>query len=153
MDADQYLAERVQDQIDWHSKKSSANQRNFKRLQVVIIIASALLPLLAGFQGDSYDLRLVIGGIGVLVAILTGLLSLYRFQDLWVEYRLTAESLTQEKYRFLTGAPPYDSGDTLGALVERVESILSDQNSQWQHIAKAEPRETQRPDEAPEEAE
>ncbi len=134
MDAEQYLAERVQDQIDWHSAKAAANQRAFKWLQVIVIVAGALLPLLAGLEDAASGLTWVMGGIGVLIAALTGIAGLYRFNELWVEYRLTAESLSQEKYRFLTATAPYHEGDTKATLVERVEAILSDQNAQWQKI-------------------
>ena len=153
MDADQYLTERVQDQIDWHNRKSTWNQRNFKRLQIVVILSSALLPLLAGLQSAAGESAakygLTIGIIGVIVAVLTGIASLYRFQELWVDYRLTAEALTQEKYRYLTGTAPYDSGDGLQLLVERVESILSEQNSQWQQVAKAKSKATEGPEVLP----
>ncbi len=134
MDAEQYLAERVQDQIDWHDAKSSANQRSFKALQVVIIVASALIPLLAGFEDRAGGLTYAIGAIGVLVAVLTGVVSLYRFNELWIDYRLTAEALSQEKFRYLTRTAPYHEGDLLSTLVQRVEAILSDQRSQWQQV-------------------
>lgn len=134
MDAEEYLSERLQDQIDWHSAKSAANQRRYKQLQIVVIVASALLPLFAVLEDEAGGLTYAIGGIGVLVAALTGLASLYRFNELWIDYRLTAESLTQEKYRFLTGTAPYHEGDGLATLVERVEAILSDQNARWQQV-------------------
>lgn len=136
MDAQQYLTERVQDQIDWHNRKSAANQRNYKQLQVIVIASSALLPLLAGFQSTTPQLGYAIGAIGVVIAVLTGVASLYRFQELWVDYRMTAEALTQEKYRFLTQSSPYDKDASLAQLVQRVEAVLSHQNSQWQQVAK-----------------
>ncbi len=136
MDAEAYLEDRLQTQIDWHSAKSGWNQKMFKRLQVVVIVSGALLPFLAGFQGQVPRLSWAIGALGILVAVVTGVLSLYRFQELWVDYRLTAESLQQEKYRFLTGVPPYDSGPTVAVLVDRVESVLAEQSSQWQQLTK-----------------
>ena len=135
MDADNYLEERLQSQIDWHEAKSGWNQRMFKRLQVVIIVAGALLPFLAGFQDQLPGTAWAIGGLGVLVAVVTGVISLFRFQELWVDYRLTAETLQQEKYRFLTGVAPYDTEGALAVLVDRVESVLAEQNAQWQQVA------------------
>ena len=135
MDTQTYLEERLQSQIDWHERKSGWNQRMFKRLQIVIIVAGALLPFMAGFQEQVPRLAWAIGGLGVLVAVVTGVISLYRFQELWVDYRLTAEALQQEKYRFLTGVPPYDIDGAMAVLVDRVESVLAEQNSQWQQVA------------------
>ncbi len=138
MNASEYLEQRLQNQIDWHERKSGWNQRWFKRLQIVVITSGALLPLLAGLQAAQVPgMSYAIGALGVIVAIVTGVLGLYRFQELWIDYRLTAESLNQEKYRFVTGSPPYDVADSLAALVERVEGILAEQNSQWQQVAQA----------------
>ena len=67
--------------------------------------------------------------------MVTGVISLFRFQELWVDYRLTAETLQQEKYRFLTGVAPYDTEGALAVLVDRVESVLAEQNAQWQQVA------------------
>ena len=134
MDTETYLEERLQAQIDWHEAKSGWNQRMFKRLQVVVIVAGALLPFLAGFQQQVPRMSWAIGALGILVAVVTGVISLYRFQELWVDYRLTAETLQQEKYRFLTGVPPYGTNAAMDVLVDRVESVLAEQNSQWQQL-------------------
>ena len=132
MDCETYLDERLQAQIDWHERKSAWNQRMFKRLQIVLIVAGALLPFAAGFQQTVPELAWATGLLGVLVAVVTGLLGLYRFQELWVDYRLTAEALQQEKYRFVTSVPPYDAGNRFALLVARVESLLAEQTAQWQ---------------------
>src|SRR3954471_6125598 len=44
--SDEYLTRRVQNQIDWYDKKSVWNQKCFKRLRIVEIIAAAMIPLL-----------------------------------------------------------------------------------------------------------
>lgn len=146
MNATEYVKQRLQDQIDWHEAKSGWNQRWFKRLQLVVIAAGALLPLLAGLQAAEVPgMSYAVGALGVVVAIVTGTLGLYRFQELWIDYRLTAEALNQEKYRFVTGSPPYDVAESLPILVERVEAILAEQNSQWQQVAQAAAAEAEAP--------
>jgi len=69
--------------------------------------------------------------MGVAVAAIGGLLSLYRFQEKWVEYRVTAENLVREKFFFLAGTAPYDTNEKFQTLVTRVEAILAAENMQW----------------------
>jgi hypothetical protein len=78
--------------------------------------------------------------MGVGVATIGGLLSLYRFQEKWVEYRVTAENLKREKYFFLTGTAPYEADDKFQILVMRVEAILAAENVQWAESAAAKKR-------------
>jgi Protein of unknown function (DUF4231) len=49
----------------------------------------------------------------------------------WIEYRATAESLKKEKFLFLTQTDPYDKDDAFHLLVERVEALLSKENTEW----------------------
>ena len=49
MTTNNYLTDRVDDQIDWYDKKSSWNQRMFKQLQILQIVAAASIPFLTGF--------------------------------------------------------------------------------------------------------
>src|SRR6202042_1603438 len=44
------IMERLEDQIAWYDRKSSANQRYFKRIKIVEIAAAAFIPLLSAFN-------------------------------------------------------------------------------------------------------
>ena len=73
--------------------------------------------------------------MGLLITIITGVVTLYKFQENWIEYRTTCETLRHEKYLFLTQADPYDIEDPFKLLVQRVENLISKENTQWaQHI-------------------
>ena len=128
---EEYVEQRLTDQISWYDRKSSTNQRWFKWLRFVEIVAAATIPFLSGFAGDSFPIKIAIGALGVLVAVLASLLGLLHLQEHWIEYRATAESLTREKFLFLTQTEPYDKDDAFHLLVQRVEALLSKENADW----------------------
>jgi|SRR6476646_8699940 Protein of unknown function (DUF4231) len=128
---EEYVEQRLTDQISWYDRKSKTNQRCFKWLRFVEIVAAATIPFLSGFAGDSFPIKIVIGALGVLVAVLASLLGLLHLQEHWIEYRATAESLTREKFLFLTQTEPYDRDDAFHLLVQRVEALLSKENADW----------------------
>ena len=134
MDEEQYFVRRLDDQIAWYSKKSQWNQRWYKRLRSVEILAAGLIPFLTGFvpiQGNTTYLKLSVGGLGVLVTVVAGVVTLYRFQELWLRYRTASESLKHEKFLFLTQAAPYGGENPFRLLVRRVESLLSQEHATW----------------------
>jgi uncharacterized protein DUF4231 len=128
---EEYIEQRLNDQIGWYDRKSVINQRLFKRLRFVEIVAAATIPFLSGFAGDSFPIRIAIGALGVLVAVVASLLGLLQLQEHWIEYRGTAESLRKEKFLFLTQTGPYDKDDSFHLLVQRVEGLLSKENTDW----------------------
>ena len=128
---DEYINERVDDQIGWYDQKSQRAQRWFKILRAIEIIAAGSIPLFAGFGGGSNWSVVVAGVLGAAVAILASFLSLNQFQENWIEYRTTCESLKHEKYLFLTNAEPYHEEDHFGLFVQRIESLISKENSAW----------------------
>lgn len=128
---EEYVEQRLTDQISWYDRKSSTNQRWFKSLRFVEIVAAATIPFLSGFAGDSFPIKIAIGALGVFVAVLASLLGLLHLQEHWIEYRATAESLTREKFLFLTQTEPYDKDDAFHLLVQRVEALLSKENADW----------------------
>jgi len=99
MDEAEYLKQRVDDQIDWYDRKSQSNQKGFKRLRVIEIAVATLIPLLAGYAGESAHLDAAIGGLGLLVAVLASVVSVYQFQENWTEYRVTCEALRRRPSR------------------------------------------------------
>ena len=97
---------------------------------MVEIISAALIPFLTGRRWP-YE-QFVIGGLGVLITILEGILHLNEYQENWSSYRNTAESLKHEKFLFLAKAGPYaNAADPRAVLAERIEGVISQENSQW----------------------
>jgi hypothetical protein len=124
------LFQRLVDEQTWYSQKARAARSAFKRIKVTEIVAAAIIPFLTGhtWPGVTY----VVGGLGVLITILEGLLHLNQYQENWTNYRNTAESLKHEKFLFLAKAGPYAGvADPWATLAERVEALISQENSQW----------------------
>ena len=137
MNQEEYLKNRLDDQIGWYDRKSMQNQKWFKRLQVAAVLASATIPFLSGYITEtSLLLKISVGLLGLAVAAITAVLGLYKFQENWLEFRTTCESLKHEKYLFLTKSDPYDGEEPFKLLVERVESLISKENTAWNRYMK-----------------
>jgi hypothetical protein len=126
-----YLKNRLDDQISWYSKKSASNQKMYKRLQMITIITAASIPFLSGYTEFHELVKIVIGLIGVIIASITAILSLNKYQENWLNYRTTAESLKHQKYLYITGTDPYHEENAFNVLVQQVETLISKENSNW----------------------
>ncbi len=102
---------------------------------------AAAIPLLVGFvMPEGLNLKIAVGLLGVVVAVISGVLALHKFQENWIQYRCTTEALMHEKFLFMTRTEPYDQDPPFPFLVHRVESLISTENSSWvQYIARNEP--------------
>ncbi|MEH6345019.1 MAG: DUF4231 domain-containing protein [Bermanella sp.] len=132
----EYLEDRLESQLKWYSDKSSFNKTWFSRLRLLEIIAAALIPFLSGMADKINYSAWIIGGLGVLIAVSAAISSLLKFQENWIEYRTISEQLKHEKYIYLTDTKPYDSDNKFNLLVERVESLISKENSTWAATSK-----------------
>ncbi|NJD54213.1 MAG: DUF4231 domain-containing protein [Candidatus Methanoperedens sp.] len=121
--------ERLEDQISWYDTKSMENQKWYKRLKVAEIIAAAIIPFAAGFDG----LGILTGILGILIIIFIGIQSLNQYHDNWISYRSTAEQLKHEKYLWLSKAGAYkDINNPEVMLAERIESLISREHAKWE---------------------
>lgn len=139
MTEDEYIKERVDNQINWYSTKSGTNKNYHLWTKALVIVFAALIPFAAGFiSPDTAWLNYLIATLGVLTAIFTGLSALLKFQEKWNEYRTTSETLKHEKYLFITKSGPYDKEDeSFKTFVSRIENLISKENSAWsQYINK-----------------
>ena len=138
MNQDEYIEKRADDQITWYDRKSQTNQKAFNWLRVVEIVAAASISLLAGYSDTVLALKFVVGALGLLIAVPASVLSLYRFQENWTGYPITCESLKQhEKHPFLTRAESYNGDDPFPPFVQRVESLISREHSNWAQYMRA----------------
>ncbi len=136
MTEEQYLSERVDDQIDWYSTKSTINKGYHIWSNGLIIFFAALIPFTSGVDIEDAEWpRYVTALLGVMTATLTGLSTLLKFHEKWTTYRITAESLRREKILYKTAVSPYDkNGTTFKNFVHNVERIMNSENSSWNEI-------------------
>jgi len=130
--------QRLEDQIAWYSSKSRSAQKIFKRFKVVEIIAAALIPFLSGLSfSDTVRVYIPVttGILGMLITILEGILHLNQYQQTWANYRATSEALKHEKFLYIAHAGSYATvSDPDALLAERVEGLVSQENSQWTSV-------------------
>lgn len=138
-DSDPIVA-RLEDQIAWYDRKSMSCQRIFKRIKTIEILAAALIPFLAAAKELPWSPWLT-GGLGVMITVLEGILQLGQYQQNWITYRSTCESLKHEKYLYLGKAGPYASSpDAHALLAERVESLVSQEHAKWASAQQSQPK-------------
>jgi hypothetical protein len=132
MTSEEYVAKRLDEQYEWLSRKSSANQRWYRRLRTAEICLAGSVPVLAAYAMSSSTAQLGAALAGAFTAIVAGSMGLWKHQELWVQYRATAEALQREKMLFLTHTSPYDDPATaFNTLVNRVESLLGSDTASW----------------------
>ena len=132
MDADELLKTRLESQITWYDRKSASNKTANTWTKIVEIVGAAVIPFLAGYaQSGATWISILIGILGIVVAVTAATSALLKFQEQWLKYRTTAESLKKEKYLFGTRVEPYDGADALSVLVQRVETLISQENTNW----------------------
>jgi hypothetical protein len=120
--------ERLEDQITWYETQSARNQRDYKRLKYVEIIAAAAIPVVTGLDVS----RVVPAILGGLVLLIEAILHLNQYQQNWITYRSTAEALKHEKYLYLAHAAHYvAASDPRALLAMRVEGLVSQEHARW----------------------
>lgn len=137
MDEKEYLKSRLDDQITWYDKKSQFNQKMYKRLVLIEILFSISIPFLTSYANDETPIiKVIIGVVAVAIAMIAGIMNLYKFQENWINYRTTSETLKHEKFLFMTKSGVYredKSQETAyNNLVTRIETIISKENTNWQ---------------------
>jgi hypothetical protein len=138
MGPETYLMERVQDQENWMEGKSGSCKNNYQRGKLMVILLSVSIPLLVTFIDLHSYFKYIIAAVGVLIAAMEGVLSLYDYQNSWISYRQTLEALKREKFFFATKSSIYKKDRSFQFFVERVETILTMENTNWSESALSE---------------
>lgn len=134
-DIEQYHETRYKDQLQWYSSSATNNKTWHRRFQVGIAVLSAGVTVTVALgmnDGAAAAWHIVSLTTSALITVLATLQKVFRFHDNWVEYRTTAEDLKKERYyhEFLCG--DYANAECPDQLfVERVEALISQQNTQW----------------------
>ena len=131
-DFNDYMKNRVEDQISYFDSSAIKNQRAYRRLKLTSIACNILTTMaiaLAFTVPDAYKVWMGILAL-VLSTVVLGTYQLEEFQNYgakWEKFRLVAEQLKSEKYMFLNKAAAYSSADentNRREFVQRVEGTI-----------------------------
>lgn len=135
MDHNQYLKDRIDDQIAWYGNRSRQNKNWYRRLRFISIVVALAIPILTGLLGsgkvDDSVLKIIIAVAGALIGLIEGLMGLNKYHDLWTTYRVTAEGLKYHRYLFAAGAAPYDAANAFQLFVQAAEGLMASERSNW----------------------
>jgi hypothetical protein len=126
-----YITDRVDDQISYYDSQSVSARNFYKSLTSIQIISGAIIPLISGFSEQIPFANWIVAILGLAVTISTAFLSLNKYQERWIKFRTTGETLKHFKYLHLTRSIPYNQDDAFGRFVNDIESVISKENSDW----------------------
>lgn len=142
---DDYVENRYRKQMEYYSNASAKNQKKYKLFQWILIVLSALTPVLAALSGVRWShedktytigsnlIQILLVVVSSIVAILTTGLKTFQYQELWVNYRATYEQLKPEIYYYDFNIGPYAGAgvDKESIFVSRIEALLNKEHMQW----------------------
>ncbi|MCF7954838.1 MAG: DUF4231 domain-containing protein [Phycisphaerae bacterium] len=129
-DFNKYLESRYDEQINWYSDKASGYKKTYQFFQWSVIIVASSLPVLISVLPDKY--KWITIAISIVLAIFTAALKTFKWQEIWLNYRTISETLKKEKHFYDAEVDEYGTIDDKEKLfVERVETLISRENSLW----------------------
>jgi hypothetical protein len=134
-----YKQNRLEEQINWHSKKAGDNKLRFRLWQIIVLIGGALVPIINVAAFEDTATRIASSIIGAIIVVGTGITQLEKYQENWILYRTSSELLKKEKYFFENSVGDYSKigeDEKNKLLVERVETIVSSETSKYFTIHK-----------------
>lgn len=123
---------RLEDQRSYYDVKAGAYQNRYKQIKLGLIGLSAGIPLIVFLPGEAF--KYVVAAVGVVIAMLEGLLLLNQYGPLWIKYRSTAEGLKRERWLLLSHAGEYagkSDDEALRQMAEKVEGLLEAEHREW----------------------
>jgi hypothetical protein len=141
-DATHPTLDRLDGQIAWYDQKSQSAQNMFKGLKMVQIVCAGIVPLVSIFPVQEHLVGPITAVLGLAILIVEGLQQLNQYQNTWITYRSTCESLKHEKYLYLGKAGPYAAAaDPLPLLADRIEGLISQEHAKWVSVQEQAARE------------
>ncbi|MFM7753931.1 MAG: DUF4231 domain-containing protein [Cyanobium sp.] len=143
MGPQEYLQERVEQQLAWYGKKSAGNKSRYQLLRLLQISLGILVSAGGVYAEAIPHGAWLISGFGVLISLSAAWETVFDHQNNWIRYRRIKEELKREKILYATASGPYrrqaaqtDADEAAFKLfVERVEGLLGEEVEQWSSSA------------------
>ena len=142
--SEEYLRDRVDDQINYYESAASIAKRKYNWMQSFIIVFGLLVPVIVNLpfewelNGRTVNvtglIQLIVTILSLSLAILTGLLNFKKYGELWLSYRMTEELLKHQKFLFLARSGKYAGTDSFDEFVQTIESLISSEHNKFHSL-------------------
>ncbi|MEY9995740.1 hypothetical protein ABIE67_007772 [Streptomyces sp. V4I8] len=107
---------------DWSRNAAMKARRYFRLTETLLLLVSAAIPVSAVLSSRNAEVPAVLGSV---VVVITGLRSVFHWQDDYLRFSEAREAVEAERRLYYTGAEPYADDRTrdrvLAASVTRIE--------------------------------
>ncbi|MEE1061560.1 MAG: DUF4231 domain-containing protein [Ruminococcus sp.] len=147
-----YIAKRYVQSVLWYSKKAQVNKMHFLGFSAVAIALPTFSTMITAITGELSTLVAVFSAI---TAILTAILTLFKFQQNWIQFRATSEELQTELSLLISEKGKYSKKEIESQykdvdlsipdkMIEarentfliQIEKIMAKEKTQWESLHK-----------------
>ncbi|MFE5917581.1 DUF4231 domain-containing protein [Streptomyces sp. NPDC056468] len=118
---------------DWYHNAAIRARRNFRLTETLLLLVSASIPVSAVISPGTAQVPAILGGV---VVVITGLRSVFHWQDDYLRFSEAREAVEAERRLYYTGAEPYaDPGTRDRMLAANVTRIEQREMGTWIQLA------------------
>jgi hypothetical protein len=119
--------------FEWYRSRSILTRRAFRISEVLLLLISAAIPLLAVLLPGN---TIVPAVLGASIVVITGMRSAFHWRENYLRYNVAREAVEVERRLYHTRSAPYEKPDTRDqVLVEKISRIERDEMASWLTIA------------------
>ncbi|MBK8556796.1 MAG: DUF4231 domain-containing protein [Lewinellaceae bacterium] len=139
---EEYLKNRVVNQIEWYDRKSGILKRRYRRMKVITICLGVLIPVMIVLNDLLAGMGSYIAAVfGAAISAMEGISGMLKDKDTFLSYRATSESLLREQMMYTTLSGPYQQKESaFQNFVSNCEQIMGGENGMWRDRFVQEPK-------------
>ncbi|HZN71959.1 MAG TPA: DUF4231 domain-containing protein [Micromonosporaceae bacterium] len=123
---------------EWYKRAAIRSRRSYKLSETAVLLVAASIPASVAIYREN---TLVPAVLGAAVVVLTGLRSVFHWQENYLRFSGAREAVESQRRLYLTGAEPYaDPATRDQVLVAEISRIERDEMSGWIKTAAERPR-------------
>jgi hypothetical protein len=139
LEPEDYLRERVDEQIQWMADKAQYNKSNHRVLRLVQISLGVLVTATGPYTTVLHYGPQITTVLGAIISLSAAWEAVNDYQNNWIRYRRTLEDLERERLLYQTSSGPYRQAMAASSeeeaaftlFVTRVESLLGQELDSW----------------------
>lgn len=130
-----YLNDRYRCEVKWYDDKAKRYKKLYLVSQWIIIFLSAITPILIALDfafSEETWIKWIPLSTSFIVAVVSSAQKSFKVQENWLNYRTICETLRKEQHLLSAKVDEYGEVERPQSLfVERVESLISRENTLW----------------------